>query len=179
MRSHGADAAHEMSAPSSRPLPLDRARLRRMRLPEPDSEGDKEDRGRVLVIGGGAAVPGAIVLSGIAALRAGAGKLQLATTRDASISAGMTVPEAMVIPLPAGRKGEIAPNASGTLKDFLEHAHAILIGPGMLDERACCVPRRGVSTSTARLGRRSAGGWEGSAISRASCSTRFPPRSGA
>jgi hydroxyethylthiazole kinase-like uncharacterized protein yjeF len=126
-----------MSALSSRTLPLDRARLRRLRLPEPDSEGDKEDRGRVLVIGGGAAVPGAIVLSGIAALRAGAGKLQLATTRDVSIVAGMTVPEAMVIPLPAGRKGEIAPNAAGTLTDVVEHAHAILVGPGMLDERAC------------------------------------------
>jgi ADP-dependent NAD(P)H-hydrate dehydratase len=126
-----------MSIPSSRTLPLDRARLRRMRLPEPDSEGDKEDRGRVLVIGGGAAVPGAIVLAGIAALRAGAGKLQLATTRDASIVGGMTVPEAMVIPLPAGRTGEIAPNAFGALKDVLEHAHAVLIGPGMLDERAC------------------------------------------
>lgn len=125
-----------MSTPSSRTLPLDRARLRRMRLPEPDSEGDKEDRGRVLVIGGGASVPGAIVLAGLAALRAGAGKLQLATIRDASIVAGMTVPEAMVIPLPAGRKGEIAPNAAGALKEVVGHAHAVLIGPGMLDERA-------------------------------------------
>jgi ADP-dependent NAD(P)H-hydrate dehydratase len=43
----------------------------------------------------------------------------------------------MVIPLPAGRKGEIAPNASGALTDVVAHAHAVLIGPGMLDEKAC------------------------------------------
>ena len=133
----GVGAVRTMSTFSSRTLPLDRARLRRLRLPEPDAEGDKEDRGRVLVIGGGAAVPGAIVLSGIAALRAGAGKLQLATTRDTSLAAGMTVPEAMVIPLPAGRRGEIAPNAARALRDVVERAHAVLVGPGMLDERAC------------------------------------------
>ena len=137
MRARAGDAARKMSIHSARPLPLDRARLRRLGLPEPDSEGDKEGRGRVLVIGGGAAVPGAIVLSGIAALRAGAGKLQLATTRESSLIAGMTVPEAMVIALPAGRRGEIAPNAAGALKDAVEHTHAVLVGPGMLDEHAC------------------------------------------
>ena len=123
--------------PSSRTLPLDRARLRRLPLPQPDAEGDKEDRGRVLVIGGGASVPGAIVLSGIAALRAGAGKLQLATIRDAALLTGMTVPEAMVIALPVGRRGEIAPNAAGALEDLVGQAQAVLIGPGMVDERAC------------------------------------------
>jgi hydroxyethylthiazole kinase-like uncharacterized protein yjeF len=126
-----------MTGPSTRTLPLDRTRLRRLPLPEADSGGDKEDRGRVLVIGGGAAVPGAIVLAGIAALRAGAGKLQLATTRDATLVAGMTVPEAMVIPLPVGRKGEISADSAKALKQFVEHAHAVLIGPGMVDERAC------------------------------------------
>lgn len=126
-----------MSAASSRTLPLDRARLRRLPLPEPDAEGDKEDRGRVLVIGGGAAVPGAIVLAGIAALRAGAGKLQLATARDAALLAGMTVPEARIVALDVGRSGEIAPNAGRALGEFVETAHAVLVGPGMLDERAC------------------------------------------
>lgn len=126
-----------MSPASARTLTLDRARLRRLPLPEPDAEGDKEDRGRVLVIGGGAAVPGAIVLAGIAALRAGAGKLQLATTRDAALVAGMTVPEALIVSLDVGRRGEISPNAGRALDQFVETAHAILIGPGMLDEGAC------------------------------------------
>ena len=67
-------------------LPIDHASLRRWPLPEPDEAGDKNDRGRVLVIGGGRSVPGAIVLSAIAALRAGAGKLQLATVREAAIA---------------------------------------------------------------------------------------------
>jgi hydroxyethylthiazole kinase-like uncharacterized protein yjeF len=126
-----------VSTLAARTLPLDRARLRRLPLPEPDAEGDKEDRGRVLVIGGGASVPGAIVLSGIAALRAGAGKLQLATARESAVAAGMAVPEAGVIALPTGRRGEIAPNGASRLGEAVEGADAVLVGPGMLDVRAC------------------------------------------
>ena len=47
-------------------------------LPPLDQAGDKHQRGRVLVVAGGAEVPGAAALCGIAALRAGAGVLQFA-----------------------------------------------------------------------------------------------------
>jgi hydroxyethylthiazole kinase-like uncharacterized protein yjeF len=63
-------------------------------LPE---EGDKEDRGRALIVGGSAEVPGAAILAGIAALRAGAGKLQIATDKAVAIAIGIAVPEAAVI----------------------------------------------------------------------------------
>src|SRR5438132_1705170 len=53
--------------------------LRGWPLPRPGEEGDKEERGRVLVVGGGAEVPGGAILAGVAALRAGAGKLRIAT----------------------------------------------------------------------------------------------------
>jgi hypothetical protein len=56
--------------------------LRRMPLPRPGQDGDKEERGRVLVIGGSREVPGGALLAGVAALRAGAGKLQIATNRS-------------------------------------------------------------------------------------------------
>ncbi|GGM08358.1 NAD(P)H-hydrate dehydratase [Dactylosporangium sucinum] len=48
------------------------------RWPLPGGEGDKERRGTVLVIGGSRDTPGGVLLAGIAALRAGAGRLQLA-----------------------------------------------------------------------------------------------------
>lgn len=58
---------------------LTAAALREMPLPSPG--GDKEQRGRVLVVGGAMRVPGAALLAGEAASRAGAGKLQIATLR--------------------------------------------------------------------------------------------------
>ena len=45
----------------------------------PDAGGGKEGRGRTLIVGGSAQTPGAIVLAAEAALRCGAGKLQVAT----------------------------------------------------------------------------------------------------
>ena len=46
--------------------------------PLPDGGSGKDDRGSVLVIGGARKTPGAALLAGVAALRAGAGRLTLA-----------------------------------------------------------------------------------------------------
>jgi len=114
-----------------------RALLRRMPLPQPDAEGDKDDRGQVLVVGGSAQVAGAVLLAGVASLRAGAGKLQLATVASASAALGMAVPEALVVALPQTRGGEIAGSRAAPL--LVEHAArtaALLVGPGMSSERS-------------------------------------------
>ncbi len=47
--------------------------LRRWPLPQPGDEADKEERGRILVVGGAPEMPGAVILAATAALRAGAG----------------------------------------------------------------------------------------------------------
>ena len=122
---------------STKPVPLTRVRLRRQPLPLVKEDDDKEDRGRVLVIGGSRRVPGAILLSGAAALLAGAGKLQLATVEDASIPLGVAMPEALVLGLPRNRRGEIhRRSATRELLALVERADAILVGPGM-GEGAC------------------------------------------
>ena len=108
---------------------IDRAFARGLRLPELGSDSDKDARGRVLVVGGGPEVPGAVLLAAEGALRAGAGKLQLATTTEAAIALGLAMPEARVIP--AGPSG-----AFDELDAVVRHAHAAVIGPGMLDEVA-------------------------------------------
>lgn len=111
---------------------VSRSLLRRHPLPLVRDSDDKEDRGRVLVIGGSRAVPGAILLSGVAALRAGAGKLQLATLREAALPLGMAVPEALVIGLPASRAGEISASPLRRYLDpYAEAADAVLVGPGV------------------------------------------------
>ena len=116
---------------------IDLAFLARHPLPTPDAGGDKEDRGRVLIVGGGARVPGALLLAGVAALRAGAGKLQIATAEEAAVALAVAVPEALVVPLPASRHGELTGRGvSKGLATDLERADAVLVGPGMIDGNA-------------------------------------------
>ncbi|HEV7992642.1 MAG TPA: NAD(P)H-hydrate dehydratase [Gemmatimonadaceae bacterium] len=121
----------------SRDTAITRALLKRIPLPQPDDEGDKDDRGQVLVVGGSAQVAGAVLLAGVAALRAGAGKLQLATVASAAAALGMAVPEALVVGLPQTRTGEIAGSrAHPLLAEYAAETSALLVGPGMSSERA-------------------------------------------
>ena len=110
---------------------VSRAMLRDWPLPQPDGDDDKESRGRVLVVGGEVAIPGAVVLAGIAALRAGAGKLQIATCRSIAPTVGVAVPEALALGLDENANGTIAESAAVSLKSLIEGTDAILIGPGM------------------------------------------------
>ena len=80
----------------SDPIRLDAGLLRAFPLPPISEDGDKEDRGRALVIGGSREVPGAAILAGVAALRAGAGKLQIVTEDEVAVAIGVAVPEARV-----------------------------------------------------------------------------------
>lgn len=108
-----------------------RAMLHEWPLPIPDGDDDKESRGRVLVVGGEVAIPGAVVLAGIAALRAGAGKLQIATCRSIAPTIGVAVPEALALGLDETTNGTIAESAAKDLRSLTDNADAVLIGPGM------------------------------------------------
>lgn len=126
-----------MSPRARAPLAVTQSLLRRMPLPQPDENADKDARGRVLVVGGSRQVAGAVLLAGVAALRAGAGKLQLATVSSATAALMIAVPESLVVALPASRSGEIAgARAHASLATFAESADAVLAGPGMASERA-------------------------------------------
>ena len=109
---------------------LDREWLKAHPLP-PLTGGDKNDRGRVLVVGGAEFVPGALRLTGEAALRAGAGKLQLGTVRAAAYPLAVLMPEASMIALPADDDGEISAEAAALLAERLEDCDTLVIGPGM------------------------------------------------
>lgn len=110
--------------------------LRARPLPRPDEDGDKDGRGKVLVVGGASTMPGAVVLAATAALRAGAGKLQIGTCRAITPHVGIAVPESLVIELPETRSGAIDPSAAEQLTETMRGADAALIGPGMVDEDA-------------------------------------------
>jgi ADP-dependent NAD(P)H-hydrate dehydratase len=105
--------------------------LRRWALPEPT--GGKEARGSILVIGGSSETLGAVQLAAEAALRAGAGKLQVATAESVAPWAATALPEALVRRLPETKRGAIRADAADEVRDLAESASAVLIGPGMID----------------------------------------------
>src|SRR4051812_28790317 len=96
------------------------ALLRQWPLPQP--EGDKHSRGTVLVVGGAVPTVGAVILAGIAALRAGAGVLQICCDPHAATAVAVAVPEARVVGWSPKDAGDLAADAD-----------AILVGPGLDD----------------------------------------------
>jgi hydroxyethylthiazole kinase-like uncharacterized protein yjeF len=91
--------------------------------PLPDPRGDKESRGTVLVVGGSRFNPGAVLLAGVAALRAGAGRLQLAVADESAVPLSIAVPEAKVVGL--SDDDEVA--------ELAGNADVVALGPGLDD----------------------------------------------
>jgi ADP-dependent NAD(P)H-hydrate dehydratase len=116
--------------PRSEPTRVKRALLRRNPLPRPDSGGDKEERGRVLIVGGEVELPGGIILAGIAALRAGAGKLQIATCESNARNVGVAVPECLAAGLHESNR-TIGDKAAEEIVRYGNDADAVLIGSGL------------------------------------------------
>ncbi|MGU3667717.1 NAD(P)H-hydrate dehydratase [Methylobacterium sp. A49B] len=113
---------------------LTAAALKAHPLPVPH-EGSKDERGSALVIGGSASVPGAALLAGVAALRAGAGKLKIATVGCAATGLALAVPEAMVVGLPETPEGGVdAARAAEGLRRIATGCDALLVGPGMVED---------------------------------------------
>lgn len=110
--------------------------LREWPLPIPRFDGDKEVRGHILIIGGSREMPGAVILAATAALRAGAGKLTMATAASVAPLVAVALPEARVIGLAETSGGGFAAEASRKLGELAGKTDAVLIGPGMQDDAA-------------------------------------------
>lgn len=115
----------------SGPLELDRRLLARFPLPCHPSDADKEDRGRALIIAGSREVAGAALLAGTAALRAGAGKLQIATAASVAPGLGLAVPEARVVAFAETGEGGIDPAAVEAMVSRCDGVDSLTIGCGM------------------------------------------------
>jgi ADP-dependent NAD(P)H-hydrate dehydratase len=95
--------------------------------PLPAPQGDKTSRGTVLVVGGARCTPGAVLLAGVASLRAGAGRLQLAVAEESAVALSISVPEAKVV----GLAPEGIP--SDEVLELAAEADVIALGPGLDD----------------------------------------------
>lgn len=118
----------------SDPVVVTPATLRGWRLPAAGS--DKSERGRIVVIGGTVRTPGAVLLAGEAALRAGAGKLSVAAPEAVAAQLAVAVPESLVTATRVTESGSLSPAAADELAAFAADAAAVLIGPGFGDQRA-------------------------------------------
>lgn len=108
--------------------------LRRWPLPL-DGSQDKDARGRAFVVGGTPRMPGPVLLAGIAALRAGAGKLQIGVPASILLHVATAVPEALVVPLDED-DGAITTSASAQIAQRADAADALVIGPGLPEDRS-------------------------------------------
>ncbi|MEU4590991.1 ADP-dependent NAD(P)H-hydrate dehydratase, partial [Micromonospora aurantiaca (nom. illeg.)] len=80
--------------------------------------------------------PGAVLLAGVAALRAGAGVLQLAAAESTAASLSIQVPEALVIGLPETGDGAVRGDPGDLLRGLVAEADVVAVGPGLTDIEA-------------------------------------------
>ena len=106
--------------------------------PLPGGGSGKDDRGSVLVIGGARKTPGAALLAGTAALRAGAGRITLAVAASTAVQVAVALPESGVVGLEETDDGAVRGSGVSVLAQELEKAAAVLVGPGLddMDEAA-------------------------------------------
>lgn len=115
-------------------VPLDAQALRAWPLPTVSQEADKEARGRILVVAGSREIVGAAMLAATAALRAGAGKLVIATAQSMATGLALSVPEARVVGLPETPSGGLHVSGVSRLQQIAADCASAVIGPGLMDD---------------------------------------------
>jgi len=115
---------------------VDAQLLRAWPLPRPDDAADKDERGMTLVIAGSAEMPGTAALAAVSALRAGAGKIAVATVTAIAAGIALRLPEARVMAMAETGAGGIAAEAMARIEAQLAKVDAVLIGPGLQDAAA-------------------------------------------
>ena len=101
------------------------------RLPPRASDGHKGTYGRVLVVAGNRGMSGAAILCGRAALRGGAGLVQVATAACAESTVAAGNPCYMTHGIRLHADGDFAEAAGADLVELGESATVLAIGPGL------------------------------------------------
>ena len=94
------------------------------------------------MVGGSRFNPGAVLLAGVAALRSGAGRLQLAVADESAVPLSIAVPEAKVVGVPGGT------DLPEEVLELARDADAIAIGPGFDDIAQTTAVMRAVLDAT-------------------------------
>ncbi|MDA7977750.1 MAG: NAD(P)H-hydrate dehydratase [Pirellulales bacterium] len=94
-------------------------------------DGHKGTYGRALIIGGSAGMSGAAGLAAMAALRGGAGLVEVATSRSAQPVVAAFDPCYLTTALGEDPLGQISAAAISRINDSITHATSAAIGPGL------------------------------------------------
>jgi NAD(P)H-hydrate epimerase len=96
---------------------------------------DKRTFGHLFIVGGSAQMPGALLMTVLAAVRSGVGLVT--AFAPASIVSGLAarVPEAMWVPWPESANGTLNPRGLTLLLERVKDATAVLAGPGFGRDR--------------------------------------------
>lgn len=105
--------------------PLDVARV----LPRRSDDSHKRSSGSVVVLAGSDQMTGAAVLTARAAFRAGSGYVNLASTAAVRSAAAETIPEVVI--KVATDHAVLGPDVLDEMREFLDRADAVAIGPGL------------------------------------------------
>jgi hydroxyethylthiazole kinase-like uncharacterized protein yjeF len=132
------------------PQPLTRGSLKTFPLPAVE-DGGKETKGRILIVAGCRTMPGAAILAATAAMRAGAGKLQIATSASVAPHVATAMPEAMVVGLDEDANGGLAASAVEHIASHAAKVDAVVAGPGMERNTACEAIAAALIASPAKL----------------------------
>lgn len=100
-------------------------------LPPRLPESHKGDFGFVLIVGGSTGMTGAMALAGAAALRSGAGLVQIATPRACQPIVASFEPSYMTAALEHDAAGRISLAARDQLSQLAEKATVVACGPGL------------------------------------------------
>lgn len=101
------------------------------RLPPRKPESHKGDFGRALLVGGSRGMSGAVALSGMAALRGGAGLVKLAVPDVCLETVAQFNPCYMTVPLECDDAGRLASTALDQIQQLATQASCVAIGPGL------------------------------------------------
>lgn len=116
--------------------PLTRSALKQFPLPRV-VDGDKETKGRILIIAGCREMAGAALLVARSAMRAGAGKLRMVTVDAVAIGTSLAMPEAMVLGLEEARDGGFTRKAIRRIGEEADSSDVVVAGPGMANSASC------------------------------------------
>jgi ADP-dependent NAD(P)H-hydrate dehydratase len=101
------------------------------RVPPRAAESHKGDYGRLLVVGGSRGMSGAVALTGMAALRAGAGLVTLAVPDACLDTVAAFDPCLMTVPLPCDSVGALAAAAADLIQSLAQRMDVLACGPGL------------------------------------------------
>lgn len=99
------------------------------------SNSDKRSFGHLYLVGGSRMMPGAIQMAVKAAVKSGVGLVTAFVPKSVAAHFAAIIPEAMWVPMPETKEGGLGLNGIEKIKEMIDRASALVVGPGMGKEK--------------------------------------------